>query len=105
MLLFSINTFWSLTQALSTLRKVWVARLTAMLTASSKLSSDVALISVTRATDIEEAPGGFNRSAQHGRFWVLSGPEVRKWRDWVVQEGCPRRARGSCGNGGGPGSP
>jgi hypothetical protein len=27
-----------------------------MLTASSKLSSDVALISVTRATDIEEAP-------------------------------------------------
>src|SRR5215208_1878931 len=56
MLPFSINTFWSLTQALSTLRKVWVARWTAMLTASSKLSSDVALISVTRATDIEEAP-------------------------------------------------
>src|SRR5215218_1714294 len=49
--------------------------------------------------------GGFNRSVQHGRFWVLSGPEVRKWRGWVVQEDCPRRARGSCGSGGGPGSP
>src|SRR5215204_2419568 len=56
MLPFSINTFWSLTQALSTFRKVWVARWTAMLTASSKLSSDVALISVTRATVIEESP-------------------------------------------------
>src|SRR5215208_1245603 len=56
MLLFSINTFWSLTQALSTLRKVWVARLTAMLIASSKLWSEVALSSVTLATDIEEAP-------------------------------------------------
>src|SRR5215217_102708 len=52
-----------------------------------------------------ERTGGFNRSVQHGRFWVLSGPEVRKWRGWVVQEGCPRRARGSCGSGGGPGSP
>src|SRR5215203_3824241 len=56
MLPFSISTFWSLTQALSTFRKVWVARWTAMLTASSKLWSDVALSSVTRATDIEEAP-------------------------------------------------
>src|SRR5215217_1597927 len=56
MLLFSINTFWSLTQALSTLRKVWVARLTAMLIASSKLCSEMALISVTRATVIEESP-------------------------------------------------
>src|SRR3989337_1610138 len=52
MLLFSISTFMSLTQALSTLRKVWVARLTAMLIASSKLSSEMALNSVTRATDI-----------------------------------------------------
>src|SRR4028119_2079041 len=50
MLLFSITTFWSLTQALSTLRRVLVARLTAILTASSKLWSEIALISVTRAT-------------------------------------------------------
>src|ERR671921_2498248 len=56
MLLFSINTFMSLTHALSTLRKVWVARLTAMLIASSKLWSEMALISVTRATVIEESP-------------------------------------------------
>src|SRR5215217_87246 len=55
MLLFSINTFWSLTQALSTFRRVWVARLTAMLIASSKLCSEMALISVTRATVIEES--------------------------------------------------
>src|SRR5919107_2919390 len=52
MLLFSINTFWSLTQALSTLRRVLVARLTAMLTASAKLWSETALISFTRATVI-----------------------------------------------------
>ncbi len=38
-------------------------------------------------------------------FLVLSGPEVREWRGWVVREGCPRRARKSCGSGGGPGSP
>src|SRR4028118_1602314 len=50
MLLFSITTFWSLTHALSTLRRVLVARLTAILTASSKLWSEIALISVTRAT-------------------------------------------------------
>src|SRR4028118_272652 len=50
MLLFSTTTFWSLTQALSTLRRVLVARLTAILTASSKLWSEIALISVTRAT-------------------------------------------------------
>src|SRR5918998_6378786 len=50
MLLFSISTFWSLTQALSTLRRVLVARLMAILTASSKLWSEIALISVTRAT-------------------------------------------------------
>ena len=48
---------------------------------------------------------GFNRSVQHGRFWVLSGPEVQEWRGWVVQEGCRRRARRSCGSGGEPGSP
>src|SRR5215211_2663790 len=52
-----------------------------------------------------EIDGGFNRSVQHGRFWVLSGPEVHKWRDWVVQEGCRRQAKRSCGSGGGPGSP
>src|SRR5918997_4400137 len=56
MLPFSINTFWSLTQALSTLRKVCVARLTAMLTASSMLWSETALISVTRATVIYAPP-------------------------------------------------
>src|SRR5215213_10449599 len=56
MLPFSINTFMSLTQALSTLRRVCVARLMAWLIASSKLWSDVALSSVTLATDIEEAP-------------------------------------------------
>ena len=49
--------------------------------------------------------GGFNRSAQHGRFSALSGPEVHEWRGWVVLEGCQRRARRRCGNGGGPGSP
>jgi hypothetical protein len=49
----SISTFWSLTYALSTLRRVLVARFTARLTASSKLWSDVALISVTRATVIK----------------------------------------------------
>src|SRR5215210_4729923 len=52
MLPFSIMTFWSLTQALSTFRRVLVARLTAMLAASSKLCSEVALNSVTRATVI-----------------------------------------------------
>src|SRR4051812_5841304 len=52
MLPFSIMTFWSLTQALSTLRRVLVARSTAKLTASSKLCSEVALNSVTRATVI-----------------------------------------------------
>src|ERR671912_1845031 len=56
MLPFSINTFWSLTHALSTLRKVCVARLTAMLTASSMLWSETALISVTRATVIYAPP-------------------------------------------------
>ena len=30
--------------------------------------------------------GEFNRSVQHGRFWVLSRPEVQQWRDWAVQE-------------------
>ena len=47
-----ISTFMSLTQALSTLRRVLVARLMAILTASSKLWSEIALISVTRATVI-----------------------------------------------------
>src|SRR5829696_7355803 len=46
----SIRTFWSLTHAPSTPLRVWVARVTASLTASSKLVSDVALNSVTRAT-------------------------------------------------------
>src|SRR5215210_8903153 len=53
MLPFSIMTFWSLTQALSTFRRVLVARSTPMLTASSKLWSDVALNSVTLATVID----------------------------------------------------
>src|SRR3712207_1944736 len=87
MLLFSINTFWSLTQALSTLRKVWVARLTAMLIASSKLWSEMALISVTRATVIttpffrfpcRESPTpyreGIKLEAQCFWWWV------RSWR-------------------------
>jgi hypothetical protein len=47
---FSIITFMSLIHALSTLRRVLVARSTPWLTASSKLSSDVALNSITRAT-------------------------------------------------------
>src|SRR5919202_5869339 len=50
MLPFSINTFWSLTQALSTFLRVLVARVTPTLTASSKLFGEVALSSVTRAT-------------------------------------------------------
>ncbi len=54
---------------------------------------------------LKKGGGGFNRSVQHGRFWVLSGPEVHEWRDWVVLEGCRRRARRTCGSGGGPGSP
>ena len=41
------------------------------------------------AYDLEK-DGGFNRSVQHGRFSVLSGSEVRKWRGWVVQEDCLR---------------
>src|SRR5918995_3851308 len=56
MLLFSINTFMPLTHALSTLRRVLVARFTAMLIASSKLWSEMALISVTRATLIYAPP-------------------------------------------------
>src|SRR5918997_1653731 len=59
MLPFWINTFWSLTQALSTLRKVCVALLTVMLTASSMLWSETALISVTRATVIYAPPFAF----------------------------------------------
>src|SRR5215218_9227174 len=38
-------------------------------------------------------------------FSVLYGSEVRVWRGWVVQEGCPRQAKRSCGSGGRPGSP
>src|SRR5215207_6399817 len=38
-------------------------------------------------------------------FSVLYGLEVRVWRGWVVQEGCPRQAKRSCGSGGRPGSP
>src|SRR4051812_16422070 len=53
----------------------------------------------------EEVRGGFNRSVQHDRFWVLSELEVHEWRDWVVLEGCRQRVRRSCGSGGGPGSP
>src|SRR5215213_4502742 len=53
----------------------------------------------------EKGGGGFNRSVQHARFSVLSEPEVREWRGWVVLEGCRRRARRSCGSGGGPGRP
>jgi transposase len=55
--------------------------------------------------EILKKRGGFNRSVQHARFSVLSRPEVRKWRGWVVLEGCRRRARKSCGSGGGPGRP
>src|SRR5215212_9284997 len=54
---------------------------------------------------INEGLGGFNRSVQHGRFSVLSGSEVREWRGWVVQEGCPRQEKRSCGSDGRPGSP
>src|ERR687897_378737 len=64
MLPFSINTFWSLTQALSTLRKVCVARLTAMLTASSMLWSETALISVRQATVIYAPPFVFPTGLQ-----------------------------------------
>jgi transposase len=39
------------------------------------------------------------------RFSGLFGSEVWAWRGWVVQEGCRRRARRSCGSGGGPESP
>ena len=46
----STMTFMSLIQALSTLRRVLVARRTPYLIASSKLWSDVALSSVTLAT-------------------------------------------------------
>ena len=46
----SIGTFWSLTYAPSMPLSVLVARATASLTASSKLISEVALSSVTRAT-------------------------------------------------------
>ncbi len=53
----------------------------------------------------KDSGGGFNRSVQHGRFWVLYRSEVHEWRGWVVQEGCLLRARRSCGSGGGPGSP
>src|SRR6266566_6253189 len=45
------RTSCSFTQADLTPRKVWAARSTPILTASSKLVSDVALISVTRATE------------------------------------------------------
>src|SRR5215207_5437938 len=38
-------------------------------------------------------------------FSVLYGSEVRRWRGWVVQEGCPRQEKRSCGSGGRPGSP
>src|SRR5687767_7810760 len=48
----SISMFWSLTQAPSTPRSVDVARVTACWMASSKLVSEVALSSVTLATDI-----------------------------------------------------
>src|SRR5829696_9573138 len=58
-----------------------------------------------RPTTVNEYGGGFNRSVQHSRFSVLSGSEVRRWRSWVVQEGCPRRVRRSCGSVGGSGSP
>jgi DNA-binding NarL/FixJ family response regulator len=30
---------------------------------------------------------------QHARFWVLCGPEVHECREWVVLEGCLRRAQ------------
>ena len=50
---------------------------------------------------LKKSRGRFNRSVQHARFSVLSGPEVRKWRGWVVLEGCPRWARRRCGSGGG----
>src|SRR5215210_559509 len=50
---FSIRTFWSLIQAPSTPRSVDVARVTACWMASSKLVSEVALSSVTLATDID----------------------------------------------------
>ena len=43
--------------------------------------------------------------ATRDRFWVLSGPEVHEWRDWVVPEDCRRRARRRCGSAGGPESP
>src|SRR5215218_9559928 len=51
----SIRTFWSLTQQPSTPLSVLVARATASLIASSKLVSEVALNSVTRATLIASA--------------------------------------------------
>src|SRR5215203_4862714 len=51
----SIKTFWSLTQQPSTPLSVLVARATASLIASSKLVSEVALNSVTRATLIASA--------------------------------------------------
>src|SRR5919199_2938126 len=56
MLPFSINTFLSFTQALSTLRRVLVARWTPWFIASSKLCSEVALNSVTRAIGIDDPP-------------------------------------------------
>src|SRR5215218_6694112 len=46
----SIMTFWSLTQAPSTFLRVLVARAMPCWTASSKLVSEIALISVTVAT-------------------------------------------------------
>ena len=55
--------------------------------------------------EILKKRGGFNRSVQHGRFSVLFGLGVQEWRGWVVQEGCPRRARRSYGRDGRPGSP
>src|SRR5215210_1297149 len=51
----SIMTFWSFTQQPSTPLSVLVARATAWLIASSKLVSEIALNSVTRATLIASA--------------------------------------------------
>lgn len=52
----------SLIQAALTLRRVWLARLMPVFTASSKLFGEVALISVTRATDMFRLQGGWTPS-------------------------------------------
>src|SRR5215212_760329 len=65
----SIMTFWSFTQQPSTPLSVLVARATAWLIASSKLVSEIALNSVTRATLIASA-------SLHSSLRVLVAPLI-----------------------------